>query len=149
MVVALRVVEAGSCAPIGGAMVDIWHTDAYGRYSGFRGQGSDGADRTGETFLRGTQVTDADGWVEFETIYPGWYPGRTAHIHFRAYTEEGSLVASQLYFPDEVTDVVYSGEPYSLPGGRGTRNGNDGVLRGDLEVLMGDVVEELVVGVGE
>ena len=81
--------EAGSCAPIAGAMVDIWHTDGYGRYSGFRGQGSDGADTTGETFLRGTQVTDGDGLVEFETIYPGWYPGRTAHIHFKAYTEEG------------------------------------------------------------
>ena len=46
--------------------------------------------------------------MEFETIYPG----RTAHIHFRTYTEEGSLVSSQLYFPDEVTDVVYSGAPY-------------------------------------
>ena len=136
-----RVVEAGSCAPIGGASVDIWHTDAYGRYSGFRGQGSDGADTSGKTFLRGTQVTDGDGLVEFETIYPGWYPGRTAHIHFRAYTEEGSLASSQLYFPDEVTDVVYSGEMYSLRGDRGTQNGDDGVLRGDLGVLMGDVVE--------
>ena len=84
--------------------------------------------------------------MEFETAYPG----RTAHIHFRAYTEEGSLVSSQLYFPD----VVYAGVPYSLRGGRGTRNGDDGVLRGDLRVLMGDVVVdgegwvvELVVGV--
>ena len=51
-------------------------------------------------------------------------------------------MSSQLYFPDEVTDVVYSGEPYSLRGDRGTRNGNDGVLRGDLGVLMGDVVED-------
>ena len=80
--------------------------------------------------------------VEFETVYPRWYPGRTAHIHFRAYTEEGSLVASQLYFPDEVTDAVYAGAPYSLRGDRGTRNGDDGVLRGDLGVLMGDVVRE-------
>ena len=132
LVVALGLVEAGSCAPIAGALVDIWHTDAYGRYSGFRGQGSHGADTTGETFLRGTQVTDTDRRVKFETIYPGWYPGRTAHIHFRAYTEEGSLVSSQLYFPDEVTDVVYAGDPYSLRGDRGTRNGNDGVLQGDL-----------------
>ncbi len=80
--------------------------DAYGRYSGFRGQGSDGADTSGEMFLRGTHITQADGLVEFETIYLEWYPGRTAHIHFRASTEEGSLVLSQLYFPDEVTDVV-------------------------------------------
>ena len=112
LVVALRFVQAGACAPIGGAFVDVWHTDASGQYSGFRGQGSDGADTSGEAFLRGTQVTDAEGLVEFETIHPGWYPGRTAHIHFRAYTDEGRLVASQVYFPDEVTDAVYSGEPY-------------------------------------
>ena len=146
--VALRVLEAGSCAPIGGALMDIWHTDACGRYPGFRGQGFDGADTSRETFLRGTQMTDADGLVEFETIYPGWYPGRTAHIHFRAYTEEGSLVSSQLYFPDEVTEVVYAGAPYSLRGDRGTRNGNDGVLRGDMVEDREGWVVELVVGVG-
>ena len=154
LVVALRVVEAGSCAPIAGALVDIWHTDAHGRYSGFPRQGSDGADTTGETFLRGTQVTDEDGLAQFETIYPGWYPGRTAHIHFKAYTEERNLVSSQLYFPDEVTDAVYSGEPYSERGDRGTTNANDGVSRGDAG-LVGDVVKsgegwvvELVVAVG-
>ena len=92
---------------------------------------------------------DGEEVVEVETIYPG----RTAHIHFRAYTKEGSLVSSQLYFPDGVGDVVSAGAPYSLRGDRGTRNWNDGVLRGDLGVLMGDVVEdgkgwvvELVVG---
>lgn len=120
-------VEAGSCAPIGGASVDIWHTAAYGRYSGVFGQGEDRADTAGETFLRGTQVTDGEGRVEFETIYPGWYPGRTAHIHFRAYTAEGTLVSSQLYFPDEVADVVYAGAVF-VAGGQG--------------VLMGDVVED-------
>ena len=155
LVVALRLVEAGSCAPIRGAFVDVWHTDAAGQYSGFSGQGSDGADTTGETFLRGTQVTNAEGLVEFETIYPGWYPGRTAHIHFKAYTDEGNLVSSQLYFPDEVTDVVYLAEPYAARDNRGTRNANDGVARGDAEVLMGDAVQggvgwvvQLVVGVG-
>ena len=102
-------VEAGSCAPIAGTSVDIWHTDAYGRYSGFPGQGEDGADTSGETSCGGTQMTDEDGLVEFERIYPGWYQGRTAHIHFKVYTEEGNLVSSQLYFPDEVTDAVYWG----------------------------------------
>ena len=99
------------------------------------------------------QVTDGDGLVEFETIYPGWYPGRTAHIHFRAYTEEGSLVSSQLYFPDEVTDVVYAGAPYSLRGTGGRGMGMMGCCEGTWGLLMGDVVEdgegwvvELVVG---
>ena len=60
LLVRLHLVEAGSCAPIGDASVDIWHTDAEGQYSGFGGQGDDGTDTSGETFLRGTQVTDAE-----------------------------------------------------------------------------------------
>lgn len=141
LLVALRFVAAGSCEPIGDVFVDIWHTDAAGQYSGYPGQGDDRADTSGETFLRGRQVTDAEGRVEFETIYPGWYPGRTVHIHFRAFTSEGRLIASQLYFPDEVSDAVFESEPYSARGPRGTTNTNDSVGRddADLQALMGQV----------
>ncbi len=142
LLVRLHLVEAGSCAPIGDAFVDIWHTDAMGQYSGFGGQGDDGADTSGETFLRGTQVTDADGLVEFETVYPGWYPGRTAHIHFKAYTDEGSLVSSQMYFPDDISDAVYAAEPYSVREVRRTTNDNDGLTRNPASrALLGDVTE--------
>ena len=129
LLVVLKVVEAGSCEPMRDVLVDIWHTDAAGRYSGYPGQGDDRADTSGETFLRGRQVTDAEGRVGFETIYPGWYPGRTVHIHFRAFTSEGRLIASQLYFPDEVSDAVFESKPYSARGPRGTRNTNDSVGR--------------------
>ena len=114
-----------------------------GQYSGYPGQGDDRADTSGETFLRGRQVTDAEGRVEFETIYPGWYPGRTVHIHFRAFTSEGRLIASQLYFPDEVSDAVFESEPYSARGPRGTRNTNDSVGRDDADqqALMGQLTE--------
>ena len=142
LLVKLHLVEAGSCAPIGDASVDIWHTDAEGQYSGFGGQGDDGADTSGETFLRGTQITDANGLVEFETVYPGWYPGRTAHIHFKAYTDEGSLVSSQMYFPDDISDAVYAAEPYSVREVRRTTNDNDGLTRNPASrVLLGDVME--------
>ena len=99
VLVALRLVEAGSCAPIPGALVDMWHTDAAGRYSGFPGQGSDGADTTGETFLRGTQVTDPDGLVEFETITLGGIRGgrrisTSEHIRMK-----GRLWRSTCIFP--------------------------------------------------
>ena len=141
LLVALKVVEAGSCEPIRDVFVDIWHTDAAGQYSGYPGQGDDRADTSGETFLRGRQVTDAEGRVEFETIYPGWYPGRTVHIHFRAFTSEGRLIASQLYFPDEVSDAVFESEPYSARGPRRTTNTNDSVGRDDvaLQALMGQL----------
>ena len=143
LLVALRFVAAGSCEPIRDVFVDIWHTDAAGQYSGYPGQGDDRADTSGETFLRGRQVTDAEGRVEFETIYPGWYPGRTVHIHFRAFTSEGRLIASQLYFPDEVSDAVFESEPYSARGPRGTRNTNDSVGRDDADqqALMGQLTE--------
>ena len=65
----------------------------------------------GETFLRGTQFTDADGQVRFATIYPGWYPGRTPHIHFKVFLDAVSLVIGQLYFPDPVTEHVYATLP--------------------------------------
>ena len=87
VLVKLRLVEAGSCEPIRDAIVEIWHPDAAGQYSGYRGPGDNRADTSGETLLRGMQITDTNGNVEFVTIYPGWYPGRTVHIHFKAYRD--------------------------------------------------------------
>ena len=87
---ALRVRDAASCSPIADAVVDIWHADAGGAYSGFDGarggarRGAGGMAQSETRYLRGAQVTNADGIVEFTTIYPGWYPGRTVHIHARS-----------------------------------------------------------------
>ena len=143
LLVKLQLVEAGSCEPLRDAVVDIWHPDAAGQYSGYRGQGDYGTNTSGETFLRGTQITDADGLVEFATIYPGWYPGRTVHIHFKAYTDQRSFVTSQMYFPDDITDIIYLAEPYSARGPRSTRNENDGTLTGDTanRALLGQVTK--------
>ena len=144
LLVALHLVEAGSCAPVRGAVVDIWHADAAGRYSGYRGQGDDGADTSGQTFLRGLQTTDGNGLVEFKTIYPGSYPGRAVHIHFKAYTEERRLVTSQMYFPDDVTDTVYTAEPYSARGLHRTTNERDRIFNGDTSnrALLGRVTQD-------
>ncbi|MCY4623780.1 MAG: intradiol ring-cleavage dioxygenase [Chloroflexi bacterium] len=143
LVVELRLVEAETCVPIPGASVDIWHSDALGQYSGYTGQGVNNADTRGETFLRGTQITDFGGFVEFETVYPGEYSGRTAHIHFKARTDERDLIASQLYFPDDITETVAATEPYSALGVRTTTNANDSVLRDDpVELgLLGSVTQ--------
>ncbi len=132
LLVEIRLVQAVSCQPIHGAVVDIWHADAIGQYSGYGGQGDDGTDTTGQTFLRGIQVTDTDGLAEFETIYPGAYAGRTVHIHFKAYTSEQRFITSQLYFPDDTTDAVYLAEPYSTRGPRRTTNANDRLFDDDL-----------------
>jgi protocatechuate 3,4-dioxygenase beta subunit len=103
----LQVVSAKDCARLKGARVDLWHADGLGMYSGYRGQGDNGVSTRGETFLRGTQFTGADGQVRFATIYPGWYPGRTPHVHFKVLIDATSLVTGQLYFPDNLSARIY------------------------------------------
>jgi len=125
----IQVVDA-ACLPIPGARVDIWHCDAQGIYSGFPNQ-LGGTDTTGQTFLRGTQTGDDEGIAAFETIYPGWYPGRTPHIHFKAFPNVNEVLTGQLFFPDELSKDIYSTvEAY---GGRdlagATFNDRDGIAR--------------------
>jgi protocatechuate 3,4-dioxygenase beta subunit len=123
--------DADSCEPLPDAVVDIWHCDAEGLYSGFESasRGGPGGGRTDdETYLRGAQVTNADGIVEFTTIYPGWYRGRTVHIHCTVHLNRNELLTSQLFFDDEVTDRVYAGSPYADSGERDVRNTDDGIF---------------------
>lgn len=118
------VVDVSACRPIRGAAVDIWHCDANGVYSGVPAQGS-----AGRRFLRGIQKTDASGLAIFKTIYPGYYPGRTIHIHVHVYLGGSIVHTGQLYFPDRVTDAVYRRAPYSHRSQRATRNANDAIFR--------------------
>jgi protocatechuate 3,4-dioxygenase beta subunit len=121
-------VQNEDCTPLKDLAVDVWHCDAGGVYSGFAGQ-LGGLDTTGLKFLRGTQVTDADGAAEFETLYPGWYPGRTTHIHFKVHTSSTTEATSQLYFPEDVTAEVYATQPYELRGPKDTPNSGDGIAQ--------------------
>ncbi|WP_045837207.1 intradiol ring-cleavage dioxygenase [Hyphomicrobium sp. 99] len=123
----LRVIEAGSCAPISNARVDVWHADATGVYSGYSGQGASRDISTkGQTYLRGTQTTDSDGRVAFTTVYPGWYPGRTPHIHIKVFLNETSLVTGQIYFPDDFSARIYATrQPYNERPKPDTTNATD------------------------
>ncbi len=140
----LQIVDANTCSPIKGALVDIWHADAAGVYSGFARQGDDrNIDATSEDFMRGTQVANAEGRVEFITVYPGWYPGRTPHIHFHVLSGRETAVTSQLYFPDAFNSNIYERAPYTQRGGNDTTNENDGLLRsGGLDSLQMAVAVE-------
>jgi protocatechuate 3,4-dioxygenase beta subunit len=138
---ALTLVEAEGCVPIRDAVVNVWHTDALGAYSGFPGQPG-GIDTTGETFLRGFQLTDAAGRVEFTTIYPGWYPGRTVHIHVRVHLDSTTVLVSQLYFPESITDAVHAQSPYDGRGTRDTTNATDAIARNGLEDLLLEIAED-------
>jgi protocatechuate 3,4-dioxygenase beta subunit len=120
----LTVVDVSTCRAINGAAVDIWHCDAGGVYSETSVQGTE--DRT---FLRGIQKTDAKGVVTFRTIYPGWYQGRTVHIHVKVALGGNVVHTGQLFFSDRLTDAVYKRAPYSRRPGRSTRNATDSIFR--------------------
>lgn len=123
-------VSGGSCVALPNAAVDIWHCDAAGRYSDVTDRGFS---TKGKKFLRGYQVTDANGQVHFTTIYPGWYSGRAVHIHFKVRTDlnaaRGYEFTSQWFFDDAFSDEVYKQAPYSTRGARDTRNARDGIFQ--------------------
>jgi protocatechuate 3,4-dioxygenase beta subunit len=103
-------VDDGSCVPLKGAKVDLWHTDSQGVYSAVKDMGT-----SEKNFLRGYQVTDSNGTVEFTTIYPGWYEGRAIHIHDKVRTFNGSDTTlewtSQLYFNDSINQQIHKQAP--------------------------------------
>jgi protocatechuate 3,4-dioxygenase beta subunit len=128
----LKVVDASTCRPIKGAAVDIWHADALGVYSGF---GSGGRSRT---FMRGVQRTDRNGLARFRSVYPGWYRGRTVHIHVKVHVAGNVVHTGQLYFPDRITDKVFRRKPYSRRPRRTTHNVSDFVFaQGGRRSLLG------------
>ena len=95
---AIRVQDAAACTPIANVVVDIWHCDAEGVYSGFESASMGGPGGSGptddDTFLRGVQVTNAEGIVEFLTVYPGWYRGRTVHIHAKVHIDSATALTT-------------------------------------------------------
>ncbi len=153
LLVRMQVVDT-ACQPFEGARVDIWHCDASGLYSGYANQ-TDGENTQGETFLRGTQFADANGIAEFETVYPGWYPGRTTHIHFKVFLDETNVLTGQLFFPEDVNNDVYATVvAYARDAQRATFNVNDGIANqaGQTSVAtMGEgntgMVAALIIGV--
>jgi protocatechuate 3,4-dioxygenase beta subunit len=113
------------CKPIKDAVLDVWHCDAGGSYS-----------ERGETYLRGLQITDAHGVGEFTTIYPGWYPGRTVHVHVKVHLDKRTVLTTQMYFDDTTSARVYLEDPYPGESNRDGFNSTDGLYRRDLELTL-------------
>jgi protocatechuate 3,4-dioxygenase beta subunit len=131
---AVRVRDAGSCEPLRNAVVDVWHCDAVGVYSGFEaastgaGGGPGGGRTDDERYLRGAQVTNSDGIAEFVTVYPGAYRGRTVHIHAKVHVDNQTALTTQFYFDEDVTGRVYARAPYSDRDGHDTTNSTDNLF---------------------
>jgi protocatechuate 3,4-dioxygenase beta subunit len=132
---AVSAYASGVCTPLAGAQVDIWHCDASGIYS-------DVGSTAGQNFLRGYQITDANGLATFTTIYPGWYPGRTVHIHvkvrlFDASKNTTTEATTQVFFDESITGRVYAQvSPYNLRGARDTRNSADNIYANQSVLLL-------------
>lgn len=112
---------SSACAPVSGAVVDIWQCDADGNYSQY------GSERN-LTYLRGLQTTDGNGKVTFTTIYPGWYQGRATHIHVEVTINGRSAKVTQIAFPEDTSAQVYRTGVYASSGQNPTTNARDNVF---------------------
>lgn len=126
-------IAKGSCTPLEGAIVDIWQCDAEGVYSDAKDPRY--FDTTGKKFLRGYQVTAKNGIARFVTIYPGWYPERTPHIHYKIRSPESAQspyeFIGQMYFDEGMSDRVYAKAPYAGRGKRNVSNVTDWIYKRD------------------
>ena len=119
--------SSSGCSALSGAQVDLWHADAGGKYSDESSEGT-----TGETYLRGYQVTDSSGLASFKTIFPGWYSGRTVHIHamVRLFDASGNQTfewETQFFFDPALTTEITATAPYSTRGTPDTSNNQDNI----------------------
>ncbi len=160
----IAVEDLASCGPLANAAVDIWHCDAQGYYSGITGENpggggaATGAENANTTFLRGVQITGADGVAEFDTIFPGWYAGRTVHVHMMVHVDGAAGDAStgaaapatpaggetylgghvshtgQLFFTDDLANQIFATKAYARSSQTDrTENAGDGILGGHLD----------------
>lgn len=144
-----------SCAALAGAIVDIWHCDKDGYYSEYGGTGMQSVNYTGVHFLRGRQVTDANGLVNFTSIFPGWYSGRATHIHVHVYSASGtSLLVTQISFPEGSSSAVATvnssaGTAYGYTKGMSgyTYNANDNIFSDDTgNIEMATIAGSIAAG---
>lgn len=126
MTLTIQVVDS-SCQPIPQARVDIWHANALGQYSGVSDPREGCAECANQTFLRGTQTTDDNGNVTFQTIFPGWYSGRTVHIHVKVWDGDQQVLTSQFFVTQADADSVYATPGYK--GSQDTTNEQDRIAQ--------------------
>ncbi len=142
--IAARVLDKDGCTPVQDAVFEIWQCDAAGLYSGFESAsrgGPAGGVTDGKRYLRGAQVTDADGIATITTIYPGWYRGRTVHVHAKVALSNRTVLTTQLYFDEAVTAEVFKTAPYDAHIGRDTFNTDDGLYRADTVLTVSKDVD--------
>jgi protocatechuate 3,4-dioxygenase beta subunit len=84
--------------PQGGVLVEIWQTNAHGRYHHPQDDSPQPLDPNFRGYGRATTI--AEGAYRFATIEPVAYPGRTPHVHFRLSRGARELLVTQMYLPE-------------------------------------------------
>lgn len=136
----LRVIGQGNCQPMPNLRVNIWHCDKDGIYSGYDNRMNPGDAKA--TFLRGYQITDANGEVTFRTIFPGWYPGRICHIHFQVHVSSMYSAVSQLSFPIAEKEALYAAHRALYPKGADPKTfATDNVFSDGVQYQLADLVD--------
>ncbi len=151
MVAQIAIVNVNdNCNPLEGAIVDIWHCDVNGAYSQYGGTQMQSINYQSEHWFRGRQITDNNGLVTFQTIFPGWYQGRATHIHVHIYNSGGnSLLVTQIAFQDSLCYAVNtSGAVHGYTKGINgyTYNARDNVFRDGVDKEMATVTGNLTDG---
>lgn len=136
----MKIIGAENCLPMPNVRVNIWHCDRIGLYSGY---GAESA----KTYLRGYQITDANGEVNFITIVPGWYNGRICHIHFQAYVSSVYAAISQLTYPIAEKNEIYAANPLLYTKGADPLSfSNDGVFADGYAYQLATLTPDPVTG---
>lgn len=151
MLALIQIVDVNrNCAPLAGAFVDIWHCDVDGNYSQYGTSSLQAGDFRSVNWYRGRQVTDPEGLVSFQTIFPGWYPGRSTHIHVHIYDATGrSLLVTQIAFQDSLSvDVNENALSYGYKKGIAnyTVNRRDSIFGADIDLQMSTVSGSISAG---
>ncbi|RWS19804.1 intradiol ring-cleavage dioxygenase-like protein, partial [Leptotrombidium deliense] len=115
----VRLMRQGDCTPISYAKVYVWSANALGAYSGWDARKKRSTPTTNTRYLRGFQYTNTKGIACFQTIYPGWYPGRTPHIHVEVQIDQNYVYISQLFYSDRQSNDIYRTSPYNQHTGSG------------------------------
>lgn len=144
LLLTFKIVNANNnCTVVENARVDIWYCNKDGYYSGYGKQtgGTLGTQNyVGQTWLRGYQMTDADGQVQFSGIYPGWYMGRATHIHFEVFVNGVLKKTGQIAFNESVSDIVHVSALYAAHGINTMRNSSDGIFNNSSTDLANETV---------
>jgi protocatechuate 3,4-dioxygenase beta subunit len=121
LVIALRAIDAATCRPIPDAVIDVWHCDAKGLYSGQNlavdepiQSAKHAPPVNDDRHCRGALRTDADGIAEFRSIYPGYYVERAIHIHFKVHIGNRAFLTHQALLPEVANAAVLANAPYNV-----------------------------------